>query len=222
MTVQHSPQKPKPKLGPPKRVTRSTGLGNKPPGPPSQPQKGIPAKPTEEEKDTDHPLTSPGAATGEVDLKAPSELREVTETSCATSTETLVDESADSVVNGNSSDEFALLKAVLDPSTIVHLPKEQVVKVLSVALYGLQEKIIALESENSELKSDFGKLKSENLELKSESLEKDKRIQELMDNTLDPKPVSRKALEDRSYATVAKKSHAKGKEPMMGKKAKTG
>jgi hypothetical protein len=44
-----------------------------------------------------------------------------------------------SVVNGNSSDEFALLKAVLDPSTIVHLSKKQVVKVLSVALYGLQD-----------------------------------------------------------------------------------
>jgi hypothetical protein len=60
------------------------------------------------------------------------------------------------------------------------------------------------------------------LELKSESLEKDKRIQELMDKTLDPKPVSRKAREDRSYATVAKKSHPKGKETMVGKKAKTG
>jgi hypothetical protein len=66
----------------------------------------------------------------------------------------LADESAASVVNGNSSDEFVLLKAVLDPSTIVHLPKEQVVKVLSVTLNGLQDKVIALESENSQLKSE--------------------------------------------------------------------
>jgi hypothetical protein len=43
-----------------------------------------------------------------------------------------------------------------------------------------------------------------------------------MDKTLDPKPVIRKALEDRSYATVAKESQPKGKEPMVSKKAKTG
>ncbi len=75
-------------------------------------------------------------------------------------------------MNGNSSDEFSLLKAVLDPSTVVHLPNGQV---LSVALYGLHDRVIALESEishlkseKSELESDFGKLMSENLELKSE------------------------------------------------------
>jgi hypothetical protein len=43
-----------------------------------------------------------------------------------------------------------------------------------------------------------------------------------MDKTLDPKPVSKKALEDRWYATVAKKSHAKGKEPMGARKRKPG
>ncbi len=72
------------------------------------------------------------------------------------------------------------------------------------------------------MKSDFRKLKSENLELKSESLDKDKRIQNLLNKTLYSKPTSRKEMEDRSYASVANKSHAKGKKRMMVKNAKTG
>ncbi len=125
--VQHSPQKPKPKLSTPERVTRSTGLENEPPGgPPSQPQNEKPP-----EKDHGPPTEQSWC----YDRSSRSESKHWTEET---------DWTRFCNVHGNigiwnrsfrcDSDEFALLKAVLDPSTVVHLPNGQVVKVLSVAL----------------------------------------------------------------------------------------